>query len=69
LADISPAILRRQSGHRQSPPPVGIGSRKDSSEHQQGPEGLQPNSIPQPEQARRREGGISNRFVMKEAAF
>jgi hypothetical protein len=67
--DICPAILRKQSGHRQSRPSDGIGRRKDSSEHQQGPERLQENSVPQLVQARRRAAGISNRFVMKEAAF
>jgi hypothetical protein len=67
LRETCPAIFRRQSRHRQSPPSTGIGSRAVSSLHQQGPERLQENSVPQPEQARRREEGIglSNRFVMK----
>jgi hypothetical protein len=61
---VSPAILRKQSRHRQSPPSAGIGSRAVSSAHQHGPERLQVNSVPQPEQARRRDGGLSERFVM-----
>jgi hypothetical protein len=63
------AALRRQSGHRQSLPSNGIGMRNSSSAHQQGPDRLQVNSVPQPAQARRREGGISNRFVMNWVAF
>jgi uncharacterized protein (DUF1800 family) len=59
-----PALFRRQFRHRQSPPSTGIGSRAVSSAHQQGPARLQVNSVPHPEQARRREGGISNRFVI-----
>src|ERR1019366_187272 len=43
---------------------IGIGSRAVSSAHQHGPAGLQVNSVPQPEQARRRETGTSNRFVI-----
>jgi hypothetical protein len=60
------AAFRKQSRHRQSPPSTGIGKRNDSSAHQQGPDRLQVNSVPQPEQARRREAGmgVSNRFVM-----
>jgi len=58
-------IFRRQSRHRQSPPSTGIGSRAVSSAHQHGPAGRQVNSIPQAEQARRRDTGFSNRFVMK----
>jgi hypothetical protein len=58
------AALRKQSRHRQLPPSVGIGNRAVSSAHQHGPAGLQVNSVPQPEQARRREAGFSNRFVM-----
>jgi hypothetical protein len=51
------AIFRRQSRHRQSPPPsAGIGSRAVSSAHQQVPDRLQLNSVPQPEQASRRAG-------------
>jgi len=49
------AIFRRQSRHRQSPPSTGIGSRAVSSAHQHGPAGRQVNSIPQAEQARRRD--------------
>jgi hypothetical protein len=63
------ASFLKQSGHRQSPPSGGIGRRKDSSEHQQGPDRLQENSVPQRAQARRRDAGISNRFVIKQAAF
>src|SRR5580704_6123027 len=37
--------------------------------HQHGPDRLQPNSAPQPAQARRRAGWISDRFVMNGAAF
>jgi hypothetical protein len=58
-------ISRRQSRHRQSPPSTGIGSRAVSSAHQHGPAGRQVNSVPQAEQARRRDTGFSNRFVMK----
>jgi hypothetical protein len=65
------AIFRKQSRHRQSPPSSGIGSRAVSSAHQQGPDGLQENSVPQAEQERRRVTGsrISNRFVMNGIAF
>jgi hypothetical protein len=52
------AAARRQSRHRQSPPVVGIGSFAGSAAHQQSPESSQPNSVPQPEQVRRRLGGI-----------
>jgi len=63
------AALRKQSRHRQSPSSVGIGSRAVSSAHQHGPDRLQVNSVPQPEQARRREGGgLSNRFIMQQTA-
>jgi len=63
------AIVRRQSRHRQSPLSVGIGSRVVSSAHQHGPDGLQVNSVPQPEQVRRREGvGVSRRFIMQRTA-
>jgi hypothetical protein len=58
------AIFRRQSRHRQSLSSAGIGSRAVSSAHQHGPDRLQVNSVPQPEQARRRDGGLSERFVM-----
>jgi hypothetical protein len=58
------AIFRKQSRHRQSPPSAGIASRAVSSAHQHGPDRLQVNSVPQPEQARRRDGGLSKRFVM-----
>jgi hypothetical protein len=66
---ISAAIFRKQSRHRQSPPSTGIGKRAVSSVHQHGPVGLQVKSAPQPEQLRRRESGISNRFVMIRAEF
>jgi hypothetical protein len=61
-----PAIFRRQSRHRQSPPSIGIGigSFAVSSAHQQLPERSQQNSVPQAEQARRRGAGFSERFVM-----
>jgi hypothetical protein len=62
---ICAAALRRQSRHRQSPPSTGIGSRAVSSAHQHAPSGLQVNTVPQAEQARRREDGLSVRFVMK----
>jgi hypothetical protein len=55
-ASVCSASLRKQSGQRQSPPSVGIGSRNASSEHQHGPDRLQLNSAPHPAQARRREG-------------
>jgi hypothetical protein len=58
------AIFRKQSRHRQSPPSSGIGRRAVSSAHQHGPARPQVNSVPQPEQARRREAGFSNRFVI-----
>jgi hypothetical protein len=58
------AALRRQSRHRQSSPPTGIGRRLVSSAHQHGPARLQMNSVPHRQQARRREAGFSNRFVM-----
>jgi hypothetical protein len=60
----SPAIFRKQSRHRQSLPSAGIGSRAVSSAHQHGPDRLQVNSVPQAEQTRRRDGGLSERFVM-----
>jgi hypothetical protein len=58
------AAFRRQSRHRQSSPSTGIGRRLVSSAHQHGPARLQVNSVPHQEQARRREAGFSNRFVM-----
>jgi hypothetical protein len=64
LSDPSAAALRRQSRHRQSPPSIGIGRRTTSSAHQHGPARLQVNCVPHREQARRREGAISNRFVI-----
>jgi hypothetical protein len=67
--DASDAIFRKHSRHRQSPPSTGIGSRTVSSAHQQGPDRLQVNSVPQPAQARRREAGVSNRFVMNRTPF
>jgi hypothetical protein len=59
-------IFRKHSRHRQSPPSSGIGRRAGSSAHQHGPARLQVNSVPHPEQARRREAGtaLSNRFVI-----
>jgi hypothetical protein len=61
------AAFRRQSRHRQSSPSSGIGSRAVSCAHQHGPARLQVNSVPQREQARRREAGISNRSVINRA--
>jgi hypothetical protein len=63
------AAFRRQSRHRQSPPSSGIGSRAASSAHQHGPARLQVNSVPHCAQARRREAGFSNRFVMNRTEF
>ena len=64
------AALRKQSRHRQSLPFVGIGNRAVSLAHQHGPDRLQVNSVPQPEQARRREGGgLSNRYIMQRTAL
>jgi len=48
------AALRRQSRHRQSSPARGIGSRTDSSAHQQASVPVQENAVPQRRQARRR---------------
>jgi hypothetical protein len=62
------AILRRQSGHRQSPPSVGIGRRNDSSRHQHAPDRLQVNSVPHFSQAIRR-GGLSDGSVIDWAAI
>jgi len=59
-ARTSATIFRKQSRHRQSPPSSGIGNRATSSAHQHGPARLQVNSVPQPEQASRRDGGFSN---------
>jgi len=59
-----PAAARKQSRHRQSSPSIGIGRRAVSSAHQHGPARLQVNSVPQREQRRRREAGISNFFVI-----
>jgi hypothetical protein len=58
------AIFRKHSRHRQSSPSTGIGSRAVSSAHQHVPDKSHANSVPQPEQARRRESGFSNRFVI-----
>jgi len=58
------AILRKQSRHRQSPPSAGIGSFAVSSAHQHWSERSQENSVPQAEQAMRREAVFSKRFVM-----
>jgi len=59
-----PAALRKQSRHRQSSPSSDIGRRAVSSAHQHGPARLQANSVPQREQLRRREAGISDLFVI-----
>jgi hypothetical protein len=65
LLEISAAtIFRKQSRHRQSPPSSGIGSRATSSAHQHVSARPQMNSVPQPEQASRRDGGFPDRFVM-----
>jgi hypothetical protein len=56
------ATFRKHSRHRQSSPATGIGSRAISVAHQQSPPGLQANSVPQREQARRR--GDSVRLFM-----
>jgi hypothetical protein len=66
FAAASVAAFRRQSRHRQSSPSTGIGRRLVSSAHQHGPARLQVNSVPQREQARRREAGFANRFVMNQ---
>jgi hypothetical protein len=66
-AEACAAAFRKQSRHRQSSPSSGIGSRAVSSAHQHGPARLQVNSVPHREQARRREAGISNRFVINPA--
>jgi hypothetical protein len=58
------AIFRKQSRHRQSSLATGIGNFAVSSAHQHDPDRLQLNSVPQPEQARRRMRGFSNRFVI-----
>jgi hypothetical protein len=50
----APAALRRQSRHRQSSSARGIGSRTDSSAHQQASLPVQENSVPQRWQASRR---------------
>jgi hypothetical protein len=63
------ASFRMQSGHRQSLASAGIGRRNDSSAHQQPPDRLQENSVPQAEQARRRGAGVPNRFVMNPNGF
>src|SRR6266404_1626700 len=47
-----------------SPPSRGIGSRATSSARQHVSARPQMNSVPQPEQASRRDGGFPNRFVM-----
>jgi hypothetical protein len=65
-----PASLRRQSRHRQSSPAsTTIGRRTASSAHQHDSVRLQLNSVPHPEQARRRDAGSSNRFVMIRTGF
>jgi hypothetical protein len=65
LLEGCPAAFRKQSRHRQSSAAsTGIGRRAVSSAHQHGPARLQVNSVPHPEQARRRDAGISNRFVI-----
>jgi len=67
LASALATIFRKQSRHRQSPPSSGIGNRATSSAHQHAPARLQVNSVPQPEQASRRDGGFSNRSVINRA--
>ena len=65
-----PATSRKQSRHRQSPPSDGIGRRNNSSAHQHGPDRLQVNSVPQRSAGEAARGrGISNRFVMNQAAM
>jgi len=59
-ARTSATFFRKQSRHRQSPPSSGIGNRATSSAHQHGPARPQVNSVPQPEQASRRDGRFSN---------
>jgi hypothetical protein len=54
FADSLSAALRKHARHRQSAPSTGIGNRAASVAHQQSPPGLQANSVPQREQARRR---------------
>jgi hypothetical protein len=58
LADRISATLRTQSRHRQSSPSTGMGNRAVSVAHRQSPPGLQENSAPQREQARRREESV-----------
>ena len=48
------AALRRQSRHRQSPPSTGIGSSRFPPRTSRCRTGCMQNSVPQPEQARRR---------------
>ena len=78
LALLAMTAIPRAAGFPIPPPPLsannrgtgsprrraGIGSRAVSSAHQHGPARLQVNSVPHREQARRREAGISNRFVI-----
>jgi hypothetical protein len=59
---VDSAAFRKHSRHRQSSPATGIGSRAASLAHQQAPPGLQENSVPQREQARRR-GESVERFM------
>jgi hypothetical protein len=71
------AAFLKHSRHRQSSPVTGIGRRAVSASHQHSPDRLQVNSVPQREQARRREAApgladglaFSNRFVMNQAAL
>jgi hypothetical protein len=64
LRNASSAIFRRQSRHKQSSLTTGMGRRTVSSAHQQVPDRLQVNSVPQAEQAIRRGSWFPNRFVM-----
>jgi hypothetical protein len=65
LAATIAASFRKQSRHTQSSPSTGIGRRALSSAHQHGPDGLQVNSVPHREQAKRREAGFPKRFVIQ----
>jgi hypothetical protein len=59
------AAFRKHTGHKQSSPAAGIGSRNVSSLHQHDPAGSQSNALPQREQTNRRNVMLSVRFVMK----
>jgi hypothetical protein len=64
------AAFRKHSRHRQSPPSAGIGRRAVSASHQHSPDRLHENSVPQPEQVRRRVSGVvlSSRLVIDRIA-